>query len=374
MSGVTAIQGVDDILRKLATDAVASLAPKPDVTVGPLDREAEGFHVNWFLYRVSPDPAYRNMEPPRTGWRTARGNPPLALRLSYLLSAFPAKGNNTGDQEQFAHAALAAVMRAVHENGVIGESSPVLTPALAALVKPLVEPLRIVLVDLDLESVTKIWTAATQPLRLSVGYEVSVVIVETTKAFVAGPPVKTRRVAVAPTMGPRFVSVAPARASLGDDVDAEVVGLNTGASFTLVHEKEDPAGPDWTMTVLTGAPPGHVRLRLPDARIAPGLRQLDVSASDSGLPIGRDSIGLTVVPAVKGPAAPLAKGVQVTLQTVHAAPDVEVFLRGKQLAQVAYVSPTQVKVTIPPATPSGPAEVVLRAAKVAGPTRSVTVA
>ena len=169
MSGVTAIQGVDDILRKLANDAVATLSPKPDITVGPLDAEVEGLRLNWFLYRVSPDVAYRNMEPPQTGgWQTARGNPPLALRLSYLLTAFPDKPSNGGDQEQFAHAGLTAVMKAVHEHAIVGEGSPVLTPTLAALVRPLIEPLRIVLDDLDLESVTKTWTAASHPLRLSV--------------------------------------------------------------------------------------------------------------------------------------------------------------------------------------------------------------
>ena len=90
MSTVTAIQGVDEILYTLSNAAVASLNPKPDVTVGPLDGDETGLRLNWFLYRVSPDPTYRNMEPPNNGWRTARGNPPLALRLSYLLSAFPA--------------------------------------------------------------------------------------------------------------------------------------------------------------------------------------------------------------------------------------------------------------------------------------------
>ena len=374
MSGIAAIQGVDDVLRKLATDAVASLAPKPSITVGPLDLDAEGLRLNWFLYRVSPDVAYRNMENPRTGWRTARGNPPLALRLSYLLSAYPAASNGQGDQDQFAHAGLTAVMRAVHENGIVGEGSPVLTPPIETLLQPLIEPLRIVLADLDLESVTKLWTAASQPIRLSVGYEVSIVLVQPTQVHVAGPPVTTRYVGVVPSLGPRFVAVDPARASFGDDIDAEVQGMTAGTSFALAHEREDPAGPDWAMTVVGGAPPGHVTLRLPDAGIAPGLRVLSVSALEDGLPFGDDAIGLTVVPAVTVPAAPLAKGVPVSLQTVHAARDVEVFLGGAKLAQATYVSPTQVDVTIPNATPSGPTDVVLRAAKVAGPARSVTIA
>jgi hypothetical protein len=375
MSGVTAIQGVDEVLRKIATDAVNGLNPKPGITVGPLDADGDDLRLNWFLYRVSPDVAYRNMEPPQTGgWQTARGNPPLALRLSYLLTAFPATVINGGDQEQFAHAGLAAVMKAVHEHAIVGEGSPVLTPPLAALVRPLIEPLRIVLDDLDLESVTKTWTAASKPLRLSVGYQVSVVIVQTAETFQAGPPVQTVRIAVPPTMGPRFVAITPSRASLGDEIDVEVEGLTSGAAFTLVHEPQDPPGSDWAMDVLPGAPPGHVKLALPDGRIAPGLRQLDVVETDNGLPVGQDSTGLTVVPAVTGPAGALAKNTPVSLDTVHAAEDVEVFLGGVRLDQVAFNSATDVQITIPPGTPSGPTGVMLRAGKVAGPMGSVTVA
>ena len=175
-------------------------------------------------------------------------------------------------------------------------------------------------------------------------------------------------------MGPRFVAVTPARASLGDEIDVAVDGLTSGAAFTLVHEAQDPAGPDWAMDVVTGAAPGHVKLGLPDGRIAPGLRQLNVVEIDSGLPVGQDSTGLTVVPAVTGPATPLPKNTPVSLDTVHAASDVEVFLGGLRLADVTFVSATEVQVTIPPATPSGATGVVLRAGKVAGPTGSVVVA
>jgi hypothetical protein len=101
-----------------------------------------------------------------------------------------------------------------------------------------------------------------------------------------------------------------------------------------------------------------------------------VTLTEVGLPVGRDSIALTVVPIVTGPSTPLAKGVAVDLDTAHAAPDVEVFLAGKQLAAntVTYVSPTKVQVTIPAPTPAGPAHVALRSGKVAGPTTIVEVA
>jgi hypothetical protein len=369
---VTAIQGVDETLKEVAKQAVASLTPKPDVTVGPLDRDDDELRLNWFLYRVAPNPAYRNMEPPATGWRTSRGRPPLALRLSYLLTAFPASSTNGGDQEQFAHAGMAAAMRALHENAVIHEGEPVLS----ALAKPLVEPLRVTMEDLDLEAISKLWTAVAKPLRLSVGYEVSLVVVDSTEAHTPGPPVRTRRVAVSPSLGPRLVSVTPGRVGHGIDLTVAVEGLTAGTVFTLAREPGDPAGPDeWPFPIVESAP-GSVTLALPEPGLAPGARRLDASASEAGLLLGRDSIGLTVVPRVTGPSAPLAKGSTVTLDTVHAAGDVEVFLGGEALApeQVSFVSPTAVSVTVPVATPSGPSDVMLRANKVAGPVVQVAIA
>ena len=374
MAGVTAIQGVDDTLKKLAADAVAGLSPKPDVTVGPLDRDADDLRLNWFLYRITPNPAYRNMEPPQTGWRTSRGRPPLALQLQYLLTAFPATTTNGGDQEQFAHAALAAAMQALHANGVVGDSNPSLSP----LAKPLVEPLRITLDSLDLESISKLWTATTQPLRLSVGYEISLVVVDALDEHAAGPPVRVRRLAVAPTMGPRLQSVDPPRISFGDEVLVSVEGLTAGAAFTLARVDGDPDGTgDWDLApVLPPPAPGTVRLTLPRADLAPGARRLDVTVTQSGLLVGRDSIGLTVVPVVTGPSGPLAKGSPTDLDTAHAAADVEVFLDGGRLdpGTTTFVTPTRVTVTIPASAAAGPAGIALRAGKVAGPVTSVEVA
>jgi hypothetical protein len=376
MAGVTAIQGVDDTLKKLTNDAVASLSPRPEVTVGPLDRDTEDLRLNWFLYRISPNSAYWNMEPPATGWRTARGRPPLALRLQYLLTAFPASVTDGGDQEQFAHAALAATMQALHANAILVEGDPATSP----LAKPLVEPLRISLDALDLESLSKLWTAVTQPLRLSIGYEVSLVVIDSPAAHTAGPPVSERRVVVAPSLGPRVRSVDPARVSFGDVLLVAVEGLTAGATFMLAHEPADPTGPasGWPMTAVTtpDAPPGTVGLTLPRADLAPGARRLDVTATESGLALGHDSIGLSIVPAVTGSPAPLATAVPADLDTVHAAADVEVFLGGEPLdaAAVTFVSATKVQVTLPSTTPAGPAEILLRAGKVAGPAAAVEVA
>lgn len=374
MAGATAIQGVDDTLKRLTADAVAALTPRPTVTVGPLDRDDDALRLNWFLYRISPNPSFRNMEPPLTGWRSRRGRPPLALQLQYLLTAFPATATNGGDQEQFAHAALAAAMQALHANAIIAEGEAVLSP----LATPLVEPLRVTMDELDLEAIAKLWTASTQPIRLSVGYLVSLVVVDSLEESAPGPPVRERRVVVVPSMGPRLTALAPTRASFGDDLLVTAHGLTTGAAFSLAREPEDPPGPEggWAMAVAPGPAPGTVTTAIPRADLAPGARRLEVAASEAGLPVGRDAIGVTVVPLVTGPATPVAAGAPVSLETAHAAPDVEVFVAGARLPDddVEFVSATEVRVTLPSATPAGPAEVTLRAGRVAGPVATVEVA
>jgi hypothetical protein len=366
MAGVTAIQGVDDTLRDLSTAALTGLAPPTAVTVGPLDRDDDRNRLNWFLYRVTPNTAYANMESPRNGWRTARGRPPLALTLHYLLTSHAGALTTGGDEDQFAHRGLAAVMQALQANAIIEEADPIVS----GLAKPLLEPLRITMESLDLEAVSKIWTAASQPLRLSVGYEVSLVIVDPTQAHVAGPPVRERRVAVAPTMGPRLLDVAPSRVSAGLAFRVAVEGLTATASFTLACEPGDTGCPPggWPLTVVAIAS-DQVTLQITDPQLPPGERRLDVTVKEGGLVMGCDSIGLTLVPAVTGHSDPVNPGTIIDLSCAHAAPDVEVFLGGRPVAsaQVQFVSTTQIQVGLPPATPIGPIEVFLRAGKLTGP-------
>lgn len=365
MAGVTVVQGVDDTLRDLATAAIADLDldPRPAVTVGPLDRQSAEPRLNWFLYRVAPNAAYRNMEPPNGGWRTQRGRPPLALELHYLLTAFAGDLSEGGDQDQFVHTGLLAVMQALHGNAILGPGAPGLSP----LVGPLIEPLRITIEPLDLDTLGKLWTAAAQPLRLSVGYLVSLVVVDAPTAHVAGPPVAEPRVHVLPTLGPRWRALTPDRASFGDDLRAVVEGVLPGTEFVLQRAPTDPAGPEggWPMTVLPGT---ELMLRLPRADLAPGPRRLDARTTVEGLPAGMDSIGLTIAPAVTGHSGTAQPGATVTLETAHSAPDVEVFLGGTRVdpAAVTAVSATQVDVVLPDDTPSGPLPVALRAGKVAG--------
>lgn len=365
MAAANAIQVVDDTLKKLADTGLSDvpMLPKPDVTVGPLDRDAEGPRLNWFLYRAGPNPTFRNMEHPRTGSTTSRGKPPLALDLHYLLTAYPAEPTAGGDQEQTGHIALAAAMRRLHENPIVGDGSPYLPLA----TPPLPEPLRIALESLDLETLSKVWTAAAQPIRLSVGYVVTVVFVDALTAHTAGPPVREARNVVVPSMGPRLVSVTPARIGGDTDANVAVTGALPTTTYTLAAERGDPAGAPaggWPMTVVALTAEGVV-LRLPRHDLVAGTRRLDAVATAEGLPFGRDSIAVTVVPVVVSSSAPAVSGGAVTLTTAHTGEDTELFFDGRPLATTT-VTPTSVTFTVPAAS-IGTRTLMLRSGRAAGP-------
>lgn len=371
-TSANAIQVADTVLKRLAEAGIADagMLPKPDVTIGPLDRDAEGPRLNWYLYRIAPNTAFRNMEHPNTGSRTSRGAPPLALALHYLLSVYPAALTSTGDQEQIAHVAMAAAMRRLHESAIVGEGSPHLPPA-----TELVEPLRITMQDLDLEALTKVWTAAAQPLRLSVGYEVSLVVIEQQARHVSGPPVGSAHTVVGASLGARLVAATPSRISADEVTTVRVVGAVPETAYLLAAEADDsatapPGG--WPMTVVAEEFDG-VRLRLPRHDLAPGVRRLDAVSTVEGLPAGRDSIGVTVVPSVLSVSGTPKAGIEVTATTAHCGPDTEVFLDGRPVA-VSSVAPTAVAFTVPAGTTPGDHPLALRSRRVSGPVFTLAVA
>jgi hypothetical protein len=355
---------VDETLKRL-TDAGlvdAGITTKPDVTVSPLDRDDDGPRLNWFLYGISPHPSFRNMEHPRTGPSNRRGAPPLAVELRYLLTAYGAPPNAAGDGEQIIHVALAAVMRRMLESPIVGEGSPFLptTPA-----PHLVEPLRFTLETTDLENASKIWTAAARPLRLSVTYRVSLVVVEQQQTAPLGPPVATPRVIVTPSLGARLSPPDPARIGGDTTTTLAVSQTDPGTRYLLPAAAGDPAGAPaggWPMTVVSeGA--GRVTLRLPRHDLVAGERRLEVTSPVEGLALRHGEVALTVVPTVTTPPGPVAAGATVTMVTAHTGPDTEAFLDGVALPTAAG-TPTSLAVTVP--GPPGEHLLRLRAGGVTG--------
>lgn len=214
MSNALAIAGVTAVLRDRLNDGLVNhnvtgvLGSTVTVSVDPPDRvvpdnTSEASQLNLFLYQVTPNLGWRNEALPS---RDASGrhrltNPPLALDLHFLISAY------SGD-DLHAEILLGYAMQLMHEFPVITREmirtalnpSPDvgvdLPPALRALadcgLADQVEQLRITPQFLNGEEMSKLWTATQANYRPSAAYQVSVVLIEATESTRPTLPVLTR--------------------------------------------------------------------------------------------------------------------------------------------------------------------------------------
>lgn len=281
MSTALAIAGVTAVLRDLLNDGlvnrnisgvvgtsvtVSVLAPDRVVAQGA----AEASQLNLFLYAVTPNPGWRNEGLPAhdTTGRTRLTNPPLALDLHYLLSAY-----SGGDLH--AEILLGYAMQLLHETPVLTRTAirtalnpsplvaPDLPPALRALADAgLAEQLELLKLTpqyLGSEEMSKLWTATQSAMRPSMAYQASVVLIESQRPARTPLPVLTRGrvtaagreagVVVQPTLEPDVPLLTAVRPPLGQPVAGigDAVALHgtrlegTGRSVLLVNDRFDIA-------------------------------------------------------------------------------------------------------------------------------------
>ncbi len=231
MSTALAIAGVSAVLRDLLNDGLINhnvssvVGSTVTVSVLPPDRVvpsdvAESSQLNLFLHLVTPNSGWRNEGLPSrdsTG-RQRLANPPLALDLHYLLSAY-------SGADLHGEILLGYAMQLLHENPVITrkairtalEPSPdvgvSLPPALRALadsgLADQFEQLRITPEYLDTEEMSKLWTATQAHYRPTAAYRVSVVLIEATTPIRTPLPVLSRGGRDPVTERERGVAVEP---------------------------------------------------------------------------------------------------------------------------------------------------------------------
>lgn len=214
MSSALAIAGVTAVLRDRLNDGLVNhnvsgvLGSTVTVSVLPPDRVTPGdgpdaSQLNLFLYQVTPNVGWRNERLPShdAGGRQRLSNPPLALDLHYLVSAY-----SGGDLH--AEILLGYAMQLLHEFPILTRDmirralvpSPDvgldLPPALRALsdcgLADQVELLRVTPQSLNGEEMSRLWTATQSSFRPSAAYQVSVVLIESTQPTRPALPVLTR--------------------------------------------------------------------------------------------------------------------------------------------------------------------------------------
>lgn len=288
MSTALAIAGVTAVLRDLLNDGLINhdissvLGSSVTVSVQAPDRvvaanAAEASQLNLFMYLVTPNPGWRNEGlPGRDGsGRTRLSNPPLALNLHYLLSAY-------SGADLHAEILLGYAMQLLHETPVLTRaairaalvpSPPVgntLPPALRALADAgLAEQLELIKITPVMqtnEELSKFWTATQSHLRPSAAYTASVVLIQAQQPARSALPVLAR--------GPR-------------DAQGRETGIavqpGLEARLPLLTRAEPPAGfeADFIARVRRQT---DIRFRQ-GLQAMPGARELLGTLCTRGLPI-----------------------------------------------------------------------------------------
>ena len=268
MSGALAIAGVTAALKDLLNDGLLnhdlSSLGSFTVTAQAPDRINTGNNetnlLNIFLYQVTPNLGWRNADLPSRDGRGQRiTNPPLALDLHYLVTAY-------GTQDMNAEILLGYAMQLLHETpvltrqqlrAVLGAPSPVdgsTVPGIFGTLsaEDLADQLELVKIApnyLSSEELSKLWTAMQARYRPSMAYMVSVVLIQAQAAAKAAPPVLQRG---AGDRGPQSQASAPPvllavrnpvspllpALQQGDDLVFAGTGLTGEANLTAVFTND----------------------------------------------------------------------------------------------------------------------------------------
>ncbi|MEP7100348.1 MAG: DUF4255 domain-containing protein [Burkholderiales bacterium] len=369
MSSPLAIGAVSAVLRNLLDNGIVEqvalgtvvnvTATAPDTI--KLDSPEDPPQLNIFLYQVTPNAAWRNSAlPSRSPGGDRLTNPPLALDLHYLVTAY-------GRADFQAEILLGYAMHLLHERPMLDrpairralDPSPLdvtmLPPTFQALaasdLADQVEAIRITPLAMGVEEMSKLWAAIQSHYRPSAAYQVSVVLIEAQKPTGNPLPVLSRGMVDPTTKRDRGVVVnadmlpplptlfgaEPAAkqvvARLGESVTVRGVRLAGGGTTALLGHRLLAAPIE--LPVVVNVAGTEFTLVLPNdaaaqSQFAPGLWQLSLRVTPNGepnaretngiaLPIAADpvinadaALGLVAASAVRGGVPPL---VTITLQT-----------------------------------------------------------
>ena len=186
MSNALSIAAVTLTLRRLLSPAANA-----NITMLPLDQargSATNDQLNLFMYEAVLNGAWRNSPVPWQARPGESGQAPLPLGLHYLVTAY-------GEDESDAHLVFGRAMSILHDHPVLGdrEIRDATTGDLQdSNLHQQPERLRITQLQLSIEEMSKLWSGFQTNYRLSAAIEVSVVLIDSTIAARAAPPVLTQ--------------------------------------------------------------------------------------------------------------------------------------------------------------------------------------
>ncbi|MGH9609152.1 MAG: DUF4255 domain-containing protein [Bryobacteraceae bacterium] len=370
MSSALAIAGVSAVLQYYLTNLYTPLtalfggtvnvsAKAPDIVQEAFTAGSPENQVNLFLHQVTHNMGWRNQDQPSAGpdGMTRLSNPPLALDLHYLLTAY-------GSEDSQAEALLGFALLMLHENPVLTRhdigyalshlpTNPLSTSLGAVGLADQIEMLKITPSTLGREEMAWLWTALKADYRPTFPFQVSVVLIEPQNPAIAPLPVLLRQITVEPdlTPFPNIIAVIPPggqpAAALGDPVTVTGSHLLNATGVVLNNSLR---GIQQTQPLLSPAANTSLQFQPPNlnasGELAAGIYDLSVQVPIATGPTVTNSLPFAIRPSIDtwAPGGPIASG--NTTVTVPCSPFLrpgqEVFLIiGDQLAVAnTFTTPT----------------------------------
>jgi hypothetical protein len=358
MSSALAIAGVSAVLQFYLTNlytpvsalfggTVTVSAKAPDIVQDAFTAGSPENQVNLFLHQVTHNVGWRNQALPSLAadGRTRLSNPPLALDLHYLLTAY-------GSEDWQAEALLGFALLMLHENPVLTRNdistaiaklptndpaNPLSTPLGTVGLAGQIEMLKITPATLGREEMAWLWTALKADYRPTFPFQVSVVLIDSGNPAATPLPVLVRDLVVQASMASPLAAITliiPAAgqpaATLNTTVTVQGNHL-TGATGVVLSNSLRGVNQTLVPTVLSDislafTPPD---LGVP-TELAAGIYDISVQVPSMATTITTNSLPFAVAPEILA-GAPTALASGNTTVTVPCRP----FLRpGQQVSLI----------------------------------------
>lgn len=332
MSSPGAIATVTATLQNLlsaVTPSVTTQAP------GIARTGASGEQINIFLYGIHHNTAFSNAPMPGRTRDGESTHAPLSLALKYLVTAY-----GLGDDDISGQKLMGKAMVLLHDHPLLGKSDIVgITPDSG--LQNQIERVRITPDTLSLDDMSKLWSSfQTADYRLSAAYEVSVVLIESTRPSRTALPVLTRGVddrgaAVQADLVPPFPTITGIKlpneqpgAVLGDTL--VVNGYNLDGDTVTVRFSHPALPAPIDVPAQTGGSALKVTVQLPNnpADWVAGLYSIAVLTTRAGEQDRTSNLlSVGVVPKILtiAPPSPIARVAGDATITLTFSPQVRTF-------------------------------------------------
>jgi hypothetical protein len=339
VSNALALGGVTAVLRDLLHEGLIDHDLPSDlsavkVTSEPLDIIETGpdeeDRLNLLLFQVTPNPGWRNSDLPSRDTPGARvSNPPLALDLHYLLTAYGTRSFHPeillGYGMQILHETPVLtrddIRRALNPVPVVPPDPPVpvsggILPGAFALLSAAdlaeqAEQIRITPDYLNIEAISKFWAATKASYRVTCAYQVSVVLIESRRVTRSALPVRRRNLLVLPLERPQVERALPQSVAGGGTLT--LTGRNLRAEITKVNVggvEVDPA--TLTATEVSVTVPVSLRPGVNTAQVVHKVAFGTGAPADPHRGFESNAVAFMLIPTITVPAT-VAAGAVLTI-------------------------------------------------------------